>query len=120
MTSPRYGAVLKWLKEYWEWATAGVVVLFAFMLGRRGRKIDLEFAEIKEKENDIIQSASEKELAGTVAAGEKHVEEIKKTHAEADRRLKQAEEDRNKLVEELANDPDAIDRKLKELGIKEV
>jgi len=120
LTSPRFGVVLNWLKEYWEWVAAGVVALFAFALGRRGRSIDLELAENKNKENDVIQASSEKELAGTIAAGEKHVEEILNTHAEAFEKLKQAEDDRNKLVEELSNDPDAIDKKLKELGIKEV
>ena len=112
--------MLNWLKEYWEWAATGVVVLFAFILGRKGRGVNLEMVETKEKEIDVVNKASEKELAGTTAAGERHVEEILNTHAEAFEKLKQAEEDRDKLVEELTNDPDAIDKKLKELGIKEV
>ena len=120
MTSPRFGAVLNWLKEYWEWAATGVVVLFAFALGRGGRKIDLKFVENKEKEIDIIQAASEKELAGTIAATEKHVEEILNTHAETFEKLKQAEDDRDRLMQELVDNPSAIDRKLNELGIKEV
>ena len=120
MTSPRYGVVLKWFKDYWEWVAAGVVALFAFALGRKTRSIDLEIAENKEKEIDAIQAAGEKELAATQAAGEEHVSKIKNIHAEADQRLKQAEDDKRKLVEELANDPEAIDKKLKELGIKEI
>ena len=110
----------KWLKKHWEWVAAGVVALFAFALGRNSRKVDLKIVENKEKEIDIIQAANDKELAATQAAGEKHVSEIKNIHAETDQRLKQAEEDKKRLVEELANDPDAIDKKLKELGIKEV
>ena len=35
-------------------------------------------------------------------------------------RIKQAENDRDKLVQELVNDPDAIDDKLEEIGIKEI
>lgn len=120
MTSPRYGVVRKWFKKHWEWVAAGVVALFAFALGRNSRKVDLKIVENKEKEIDAIQAASEKELAATQAAGEEHVSKIKDIHAEADQRLKQAEEDKRRLVEELANDPDAIDKKLKELGIKEV
>ena len=112
--------MLNWFKKYWEWAATGVVVLFAFVLGRKGRGVNLEMAEVREKEIDIANKASEKELAATKAAAEKHVEEILNTHAEASEKLKQAEEDRDKLVEELANDPNAIDNKLKELGIEEV
>ena len=110
----------KWFKKHWEWVAAGVVALFAFALGRNSRKVDLKIVENKEKEIDAIQAASEKELAATLAAGEEHVSKIKDIHAETDQRLKQAEEDKRRLVEELATDPDAIDKKLKELGIKEV
>jgi len=116
----RFGAVLNLLKEYWEWAVTGVVVLFAFLLGRRGKVGSDKRTELKQKESDILETASEKELAGTTAAGEKHVEEILNTHAEAFEKLKQAEDDRDRLLQELVDNPSAIDRKLKELGIKEV
>ena len=120
MTSPRFGAVLNWFKKYWEWAATGVVVLFAFVLGRKGRGVNLEMAEVREKEIDIANKASEKELAATKAAAEKHVEEILNTHAEAFEKLKQAEDGKSQLIEELSTNPSSIDEKLKELGIKEV
>lgn len=120
MISLRFGVVLKWLKEYWEWAAAGVVVLFAFILGRKGRGVNLEMAELKEKEIDVLNKASEKELAATKAAADKHVKNIINIHADAEQKLKQAEEDRDKLIQELVDDPNAIDKKIKELGIKEI
>ena len=52
-----------WLKKYWEWVAAGVVALFAFVLGRRGRNAALRKAEdvasLKEEEIETINQANE-------------------------------------------------------------
>ena len=112
--------MLDWLKDKWEYAAAGLTVVFVFLLGRRGKSASDRKAELKNKENEIIKAAGDKELNAVKAAGEKHVKELKNIHVESEQRLKQAESDRDKLIEQLVNDPDAIDDKLEEIGIKEI
>ena len=112
--------MLIWLKDKWEYVAALLGIAAVFLLGRRGKNAADRKTDLKEKEIDIVKQASEKELAATKAAGEKHVREIKNIHADAELKLKQAEENRDDLVQELLNNPDAIDEKIKDLGIKEV
>ena len=112
--------MLDWLKREWEYAVALLGIVAVFLLGRRGKSASDRKTELKNKENEIIKAAGDKELAAVQAAGEKHVKELKNIHAESEQRLKQAENDRNKLIEELVNDPDAIDDKLEKIGIKEI
>ena len=112
--------MLNWLKREWEYAVALLGIVFVFLLGRRGKSASDRKTELKNKENEIIKAAGDKELTAVKAAGEKHVKELKNIHVESEQRLKQAENDRDKLVQELVNDPDAIDDKLEEIGIKEI
>ena len=112
--------MFNWLKREWEYAVALLGIVLVFLLGRRGKSASDRKTELKNKENEIIKAAGDKELTAVKAAGEKHVKELKNIHVESGQRLKQAENDRDKLIEELVNDPDAIDDKLEEIGIKEI
>lgn len=112
--------MLNWLKDKWEFVAAGIAVVAVFLLGRKGKSASDRKVELKEKEIDVVNQANEKELAATKAAADKHVKEIINIHADAEQKLKQAEEDRDNLVRELVDDPNAIDKKIKELGIKEI
>lgn len=112
--------MLNWLRDKWEFVAAGIAVVAVFLLGRKGKNAADRKTELKEKEIDVANKANEKELAATKAAADKHVKEIINIHADAGQRLKQAQEDRDKLVQELVDDPNAIDKKIKELGIKEI
>jgi chemotaxis response regulator CheB len=112
--------MLNWLKDKWEFVAAGIAVVAVFLLGRKGKSAADRKVELKEKEIDVVNKANEKELAATKAAADKHVKEIINIHADAEQKLKQAEEDRDNLVRELVDDPNAIDEKIKELGIKEI
>ena len=79
MTLPRFGEVLKKLKKYWQWAATGVVVLLAFILGRRGKSSAVrsakDIAALKNKEIEIINKSNEKEEARKMAARNKLIEE---------------------------------------------
>lgn len=112
--------MLNWLKREWEYAVALLGIVAIFLLGRKGKNAADRKTELKEKEIDVANKANEKELAATKAAADKHVKEIINIHADAEQKLKQAQEDRDKLVQELVDDPNAIDKKIKELGIKEI
>jgi len=112
--------MLNWLKDKWEFVAAGIAVVAVFLLGRKGKSASDRKVELKEKEIDVVNQANEKELAATKAAADKHVKEIINIHADAEQKLKQAEEDRDNLVQEMIDDPNAIDKKIKELGIKEI
>ena len=111
---------MTWLKDKWEWVVAGLVTILAFVLGSRGKNSAKRRVNLKDKEILIQKEACERELAASQAAAEKHADELKRVHKEADEKLKAAEEEKKQLVKHLKENPDAIDKKLKELGIKEV
>jgi hypothetical protein len=111
---------MTWLKDKWEWVVAGLVTILAFVLGSRGKNSAKRRVNLKDKEILIQKEACERELAASQAAAEKHADELKRVHKEADEKLKAAEEEKKQLVKHLKENPDAIDEKLKGLGIKEV
>ena len=111
---------MTWLKDKWEWVVAGLVTILAFVLGSRGKNSAKRRVNLKDKEILIQKEACERELAASQAAAEKHADELKRVHKEADEKIKAAEEEKKQLVKHLKENPDAIDKKLKELGIKEV
>jgi len=112
--------LMNWLREKWEWVVAGLAAILVLALGSRGKNSAKRRLSLREKEILIEKEACEKELAASQAAAEKHADELKKVHKEADEKLKAAEEEKKQLVKHLKENPDAIDEKLRELGIKEV
>ena len=128
MTLPRFGEVLKWLKKYWEWTAAAAVVLFAFILGRRGKSSAVrsakDIAALKNKEIEIINKSNEKEEAKKMAAVERLLieqgklrEEFLKAQTDLDREIAQRKID----LLNSAESSDEIDKiLLSEFGIKEI
>ena len=118
MISPRFGAVLKWIKEQWAWVVAGLVAILAFFVGRRGKQAAKEEVELKEKEIDIINYASEKEAKKKSEALEKYLRETARLREEYKKAETSLEKDtaqrKLELLELAKEDPDAIDRILME------
>jgi succinyl-CoA synthetase beta subunit len=125
---PRFGEVLKKLKKYWQWAATGVVVLLAFILGRRGKSSAVrsakDIAALKNKEIEIINKSNEKEEARKMAAVERLLieqgklrEEFLKAQTDLDREIVQRKIDLLNSTESS----DEIDKiLLSEFGIKEI
>lgn len=128
MISPRFGEVLNWLKKHWKRAAAGVVVLFAFILGRRGRNSAIrsakDIAELKNKEIEIINKSNEKEEAKKMAAVERLLLEQGKLREEflkAQTDLERENAQRKIDLLNSAESSDEIDKiLLSEFGIKEI
>ena len=128
MISPRFGEVLNWLKKYWKRAAAGVVVLFAFILGRRGRNSAIrsakDIAELKNKEIEVINNSNEKEEAKKMAAVERLLLEQGKLREEflkAQTDLERENAQRKIDLLNSAESSDEIDKiLLSEFGIKEI
>ena len=120
--------MLNWLKKHWKRAAAGVVVLFAFILGRRGRNSAIrsakDIAELKNKEIEIINKSNEKEEAKKMAAVERLLleqgklrEEFLKAQTDLDREITQRKID----LLNSAESSDEIDKiLLSEFDIKEI
>jgi len=120
--------VLKKLKKYWQWAATGVVVLLAFILGRRGKSSAVrsakDIAALKNKEIEIINKSNEKEEAKKMAAVERLLveqgklrEEFLKAQTDLDREIVQRKID----LLSSAESSDEIDKiLLSEFGIKEI
>ena len=118
MTLRRFGAVLNWIKEQWEWVVAALVTILAFVVGRRGKQAAKEEVELKEKEIEIINYASEKEAKKKSEALEKYLRESAKLREEyksAETSLeKETAQRKLELLELAKEDPDAIDKILME------
>ena len=118
MTLLRFGAVLNWIKEQWEWVVAALVTILAFVVGRRGKQAAKEEVELKEKEIEVINYASEKEAKKKSEALEKYLRETAKLREEyknAETSLeKETAQRKLELLELAKEDPDAIDRILME------
>ena len=118
MTLQRFGAVLNWIKEQWEWVVAALVAILAFVVGRRGKQAAKEEVQLKEKEIEVINYASEKEAKKKSEALEKYLRESAKLREEyksAETSLEKGTGQRKLELLELAKeDPDAIDKILME------
>ena len=118
MTLQRFGVVLNWIKEQWEWVVAALVTILAFVLGRKGKQAAKEEVELKEKEIEVINYASEKEAKKKSEALEKYLREtarLREEYKSAETSLEKDTAQRKLELLELAKeDPDAIDRILME------
>lgn len=118
MTLRRFGVVLNWIKEQWEWVVAALVAILAFVVGRRGKQAAKEEVKLKEKEIEVIDYASEKEAKKKSEALEKYLRETAKLREEykkAETSLeKETAQRKLELLELAKEDPDAIDKILME------
>jgi hypothetical protein len=118
LTLQRFGAVLNWIKEQWEWVVAALVAILAFVVGRRGKQAAKEEVEIKEKEIEVINYASEKEEKKKSEALEKYLREtakLREEYKDAETSLeKETAQRKLELLELAKEDPDAIDKILME------
>ena len=118
MTLQRFGVVLNWIKEQWEWVVAALVTILAFVLGRKGKQAAKDEVKLKEEEIKIIQYAAEKEAKKKSEALEKYLREtarLREEYKSAETSLeKETAQRKLELLELAKEDPDAIDRILME------
>ena len=118
LTLQRFGAVLNWIKEQWEWVVAALVTILAFVLGRKGKQAAKDEVKLKEKEIEVINYASEKEAKKKSEALEKYLREtarLREQYKSAETSLeKETAQRKLELLELAKEDPDAIDRILME------
>ena len=120
--------MLDWLKKYWEWVAAGVVALFAFVLGRRGRNVASRKAEdvasLKEEEIKTINQANEEKDEKKKAALERMMAEKERLRQEyllAQTELGRTTAQRKMELLENAESEEEIDRiLLEEFNIREL
>ncbi len=118
MTLRRFGVVLNWIKEQWEWVVAALVTILAFVLGRKGKQAAKDEVKLKEKEIEVINYASEKEAKKKSEALEKYLREtarLREEYKSAETSLeKETAQRKLELLELAKEDPDAIDKILME------
>jgi len=118
LTLQRFGAVLNWIKEQWEWVVAFLVATLAFVIGRRGKAAAKEEVKLKEKEIEVINEATEIQDEKKKIALEKYLREtakLREEYKDAETSLEQETAQRKLELLELAkDDPDAIDKILME------
>lgn len=111
-----------WIKDKWELAASGLVVLFVFILGRKSKEKQVEVAEAtaeaKEKEIEVIEEISAEEKLRLAKAHQKYVNSriaLRKQARAAKSELERETANRKlELIELAKEDPDEIDKILME------
>lgn len=110
--------IFNWIKEQWEWVVAVLVAILAFVVGRRGKQAAKEEVELKEKEIEVINEATEIENKKKELALEKYLREtvkLREEYKDAETSLeKETAQRKLELLELAKEDPDAIDKILME------
>jgi len=117
-----------WCRQHWRWLILSSVALIAFLLGRKNAsvlKVQAILArEQYEKEAEMIEKAhAEKELKKKAADRKykKALDVINKKHELKISSLDlQKEREFKARLKAVKNDPDELDKILKDMGIEEV
>jgi uncharacterized membrane-anchored protein YhcB (DUF1043 family) len=101
----------KWIKEKWEWLVAGIILLIGIVASSKTKnkvkekdlqaRLDTEKKIAKDQEEIRINSQIKKD-------------EILKDYEDGTTVIQKEEKER---IEELSNDPDALDNYLQNLGL---
>ena len=118
-----------WCRQYWRWLVFAIAVLVSYLLGKRGKDNLKEQAKLAKemyiKEKEVIERAHQQEMQAKEEAQQRYseaVKKIEKKYEEDQRDLTHAKKEAiKKMVNKAKNDPEEIDRILKEeLGIREI
>jgi len=104
--------VIEKIKEYWQWAL-GVIVAIIGIGALAGKKRDSK-AKVKEGDSELEKKRSEKIIAAQEDIYEKHLEKRSTAQEEFARKSEKIAEIKSIRQKELENNPDELDRILKE------
>ena len=100
------------IKEYWQWAL-GVIVAIIGIGALAGKKRDSK-AKVKEGDSEFEKKRSEKIIEAQEDIYEQHLEKRSAAQEEFARKSEKIAEIKSARQKELENNPDELDRILKE------
>tara|TARA_A100001201_G_C4042333_1_gene187090 strand:+ start:127 stop:462 length:336 start_codon:yes stop_codon:yes gene_type:complete len=100
------------IKEYWQWAL-GVIVAIIGVGALAGKKRDSK-AKVKEGDSEFEKKRSEKIIEAQEDIYEQHLEKRSAAEKEHSRKSEEIAEIKSARQKELENNPDELDRILKE------
>ena len=111
-----------WLKDKWEFVSAGITVLIVFILGRKSKNVDLKVAEQisdnKDEQIKVERELSAQEKLEIALAHKKYTDSriaLRSQYRAAQTELERTTAQRKmELLETAKDNPDEIDRILME------
>ena len=100
------------IKEYWQWVL-GVIVTIIGIGALAGKKRDSK-AKVKEGDSEFEKKRSEKIIEAQEDIYEQHLEKRSAAQKEYTRKSEKIAETKSTRQKELENNPDELDRILKE------
>ena len=100
------------IKEYWQWAL-GVIVAIIGVGALAGKKRDSK-AKVNEGDSELEKKRSEKIIEAQEDIYEQHLEKRSAAEKEHSRKSEKIAEIKSARQKELENNPDELDRILKE------
>jgi len=113
-----------WSVQHWRWLVFTIIALIAYVLGKKNSRGLFEQAKLAKdqykKEVELIEKAhlkKDKKVKDLETKINKKLQKIGKKKKVSIRRL---DEEKRKEIEKYLDDPEKLDKALKDLGLKEV
>lgn len=113
-----------WCVQHWRWLVFSAIAIIAYVLGRKNSRGLFEQAKLArdhyKKESEAIENSykeKSKEINRVELKAKNNLKEIEKRKKIS---IATLDEKKRKEIQSLIDDPEALDKKLEELGIKEV
>lgn len=106
---------MKWLKEQWEWFFAGIIAIIALAAAKKRDS----GAKIKNNDLNVQSSTSKKITEQQSEVYEAHLNKREKAEKDFDKTVEKIAKDKELRKKELENNPEKLDKILKEkYGLK--
>jgi hypothetical protein len=113
-----------WCIQHWRWLVFTAVALIAYTLGKKNARGLFEQAKLAKdqykKEAELIEKShlkKDKKIKDLESRVDKKLQKIEKKKKVSIRLL---DEEKKKEIEKYLDDPEKLDKALKDLGLKEV
>ena len=113
-----------WCIQYWRWLVFTIVALIAYVFGKKNSRSLFEQARLAKdqykKEAELIEKAQlkkDKKVKDLEVRTNKKLQKIEKKKKVS---ISQLDEEKRKEIEKYLDDPEKLDKALKDLGLKEV
>ena len=116
--------IYAWCKHHWRWLLLVLIAFTAYLLGRKNSRGLFEQAKLAKdqykKEAEMIEKSYKEKDKKIKKAEKENQEENFKAEKKKSISIQALDKEKREEIEKHLDDPEKLDKALKELGIKEV
>ena len=106
---------MDWLKEQWQWIVGGILAIIAIAASKKRDSIN----KVEKSDSKLKSERDKKVIEGQAAAYEDYIDKRSEADIKFQKDIKDIAENKEKRQKELENNPEELDRILKEkYGLK--